>query len=173
MPLLSLQQRHSSRRFRDRQLPSRRRRMAALRSVRLVQCFSSPASGTCPLHPSKLSIPPPYHHLPVLARNVVQAASSPWPLLAAGINSLWRDLCRTAAPSINYSRSSLIPLPHPVIVPGGRFREIYYWDSYFIVLGLLGSGMPQTAGERPAAPSQDARCTPSRCTSSRCGRQRG
>ncbi|MGN6420746.1 MAG: alpha,alpha-trehalase TreF [Pseudobacter sp.] len=32
--------------------------------------------------------------------------------------------------------SSLLPLPHPYIVPGGRFREIYYWDSYFTMLGL-------------------------------------
>jgi len=26
------------------------------------------------------------------------------------------------------------------VVPGGRFREIYYWDSYFTMLGLLKSG---------------------------------
>ncbi len=25
----------------------------------------------------------------------------------------------------------------PYVVPGGRFNELYYWDSYFIVLGLL------------------------------------
>jgi alpha,alpha-trehalase len=36
--------------------------------------------------------------------------------------------------------SSLLPLPHPYIVPGGRFREIYYWDSYFTMLGLKESG---------------------------------
>jgi alpha,alpha-trehalase len=36
--------------------------------------------------------------------------------------------------------SSLLPLPHPYVVPGGRFREIYYWDSYFTMLGLLESG---------------------------------
>ena len=33
--------------------------------------------------------------------------------------------------------SSLLPLPYAYIVPGGRFREIYYWDSYFTQLGLL------------------------------------
>lgn len=32
--------------------------------------------------------------------------------------------------------SSLLPLPYPYIVPGGRFKEIYYWDSYFTMLGL-------------------------------------
>lgn len=36
--------------------------------------------------------------------------------------------------------SSLLPLPYAYIVPGGRFREIYYWDSYFTLLGLKQSG---------------------------------
>lgn len=30
----------------------------------------------------------------------------------------------------------LLYLPHPYIVPGGRFNEMYGWDSYFILLGL-------------------------------------
>jgi alpha,alpha-trehalase len=33
-----------------------------------------------------------------------------------------------------------LPLPKPYVVPGGRFGEIYYWDSYFTMLGLLASG---------------------------------
>lgn len=36
--------------------------------------------------------------------------------------------------------SSLLALPRPYIVPGGRFREIYYWDSYFTMLGLAEAG---------------------------------
>ncbi|MGZ8525803.1 MAG: trehalase family glycosidase, partial [Chitinophagaceae bacterium] len=32
------------------------------------------------------------------------------------------------------------PLPHSYIVPGGRFGEIYYWDSFFTMLGLQASG---------------------------------
>ncbi|WP_276480640.1 alpha,alpha-trehalase TreF [Paraflavitalea pollutisoli] len=36
--------------------------------------------------------------------------------------------------------TSLLPLPYPYIVPGGRFREVYYWDSYFTLLGLKESG---------------------------------
>lgn len=35
---------------------------------------------------------------------------------------------------------TLIPLPHQYVVPGGRFGEIYYWDSYFTMLGLQVSG---------------------------------
>ncbi len=52
------------------------------------------------------------------------------------INDLWKILTR--APDTG--ESSLIPLPYPYIVPGGRFREIYYWDSYFTMLGLQVSG---------------------------------
>ncbi|MFT6899840.1 MAG: alpha,alpha-trehalase, partial [Paraglaciecola sp.] len=53
------------------------------------------------------------------------------------IESLWPKLER---PADKPDRSSLVPLTHPYIVPGGRFREIYYWDSYFTALGLLASG---------------------------------
>jgi alpha,alpha-trehalase len=34
----------------------------------------------------------------------------------------------------------LLYLPNPYVVPGGRFNEMYGWDSYFIVLGLICSG---------------------------------
>jgi len=49
------------------------------------------------------------------------------------INVLWDVLTRQ--PDTENS-GSLIPLPNPYIVPGGRFREVYYWDSYFTMLGL-------------------------------------
>lgn len=52
------------------------------------------------------------------------------------IVALWDVLTRQP----EAEASSLIPLPHPYIVPGGRFREIYYWDSYFTMLGLQVSG---------------------------------
>jgi alpha,alpha-trehalase len=53
------------------------------------------------------------------------------------IRALWPSLTR-AADSAD-ARSTLIPLPKPYVVPGGRFREIYYWDSYFTMLGLIES----------------------------------
>lgn len=37
-------------------------------------------------------------------------------------------------------RGSLLALPHAYIVPGGRFHEQFYWDSYFIMLGLAADG---------------------------------
>ncbi len=54
------------------------------------------------------------------------------------INYLWDHLTRK--PDHNTTESTLIPLQYPYIVPGGRFREIYYWDSYFTMLGLEVAG---------------------------------
>jgi alpha,alpha-trehalase len=38
------------------------------------------------------------------------------------------------------SGHGLLYLPNPYVVPGGRFNEMYGWDSYFIELGLLRDG---------------------------------
>ncbi len=56
--------------------------------------------------------------------------------VAENINKLWDVLTRQP----DKVGGSLIPLPHSYIVPGGRFGEIYYWDSYFTMLGLKVSG---------------------------------
>jgi alpha,alpha-trehalase len=32
-------------------------------------------------------------------------------------------------------------VPNQFIIPGGRFREFYYWDAYWIIKGLIVSGM--------------------------------
>lgn len=53
----------------------------------------------------------------------------------AHIETLWEVLQRKADGEPQEG-NSLIPLQHPYIVPGGRFNEIYYWDSYFTMLGL-------------------------------------
>jgi alpha,alpha-trehalase len=55
------------------------------------------------------------------------------------IETLWNVLTRQP----DEKSGSLIPLPYPYIVPGGRFGEIYYWDSYFTLLGLKASGKNQ------------------------------
>jgi alpha,alpha-trehalase len=54
------------------------------------------------------------------------------------IESLWSHLQRRDSPEAE--NGSLLPLGQPYIVPGGRFREVYYWDSYFTMLGLAISG---------------------------------
>jgi alpha,alpha-trehalase len=38
------------------------------------------------------------------------------------------------------TQQGLLYLPHPYVVPGGRFNEMYGWDSYFIQVGLLRDG---------------------------------
>ncbi|HVM87260.1 MAG TPA: alpha,alpha-trehalase TreF [Puia sp.] len=48
------------------------------------------------------------------------------------INVLWDILTKKTT----VAKGTLIPLPYSFVVPGGRFREIYYWDSYFTMLGL-------------------------------------
>jgi alpha,alpha-trehalase len=53
------------------------------------------------------------------------------------INSLWPVLTRQADKNV---KGTLVALPNPYVVPGGRFREIYYWDSYFTMLGLEATG---------------------------------
>ncbi|MEM6772925.1 MAG: trehalase family glycosidase, partial [Bacteroidota bacterium] len=55
------------------------------------------------------------------------------------INVLWPVLTRKAGADEG-AAGSLIPLPNDYVVPGGRFREVYYWDSYFTLLGLLEAG---------------------------------
>lgn len=60
------------------------------------------------------------------------------------IDALWPILTRQ--PDIRESQwSSRLPLPYAYVVPGGRFNEIYYWDSYFTMLGLVESGLETRA----------------------------
>jgi alpha,alpha-trehalase len=62
--------------------------------------------------------------------------------IEAHIKELWQVLKRAQDKKVN--GSSLLALPHPYIVPGGRFTEVYYWDSYFTMLGLKESGEIKT-----------------------------
>lgn len=52
--------------------------------------------------------------------------------IATHIHTLWHELERRN----RKPRGSLLPLPYKYVVPGGRFGEQFYWDSYFIMLGL-------------------------------------
>ncbi len=65
---------------------------------------------------------------------------APMPTADVGdyIAALWDSLVVT--PQAHGPHSSALPLPYPYVIPGGRFREIYYWDSYFTMLGLAIDG---------------------------------
>ncbi|MEM5438839.1 alpha,alpha-trehalase TreF [Paraburkholderia diazotrophica] len=73
------------------------------------------------------------------ARETKNYVSDPNQSVTAHIDTLWSVLRRNPDSSAS-PWSSLLPLPRPYIVPGDRFDEIYYWDSYFIMLGLRQSG---------------------------------
>ena len=63
--------------------------------------------------------------------------------LRAYLRSIWPDLCHeNAAPTAG---CSLLPVAGVHPVPGGRFAELYYWDSYFTILGLIRDGFEQVA----------------------------
>jgi alpha,alpha-trehalase len=49
----------------------------------------------------------------------------------------WRALDR--------DKPGILYLPHEFVVPGGRFAEMYGWDSYFMGEGLIASGRPELA----------------------------
>jgi alpha,alpha-trehalase len=68
--------------------------------------------------------------------NSTDFQSNPNLTLQEHINELWPILTRLP----QEDGGSLIPLRKPYVVPGGRFREVYYWDSYFTILGLAESG---------------------------------
>lgn len=75
-----------------------------------------------------------YFSLPkIYSSNYISIKGRP---ITEHIELLWNELTRQP----EEAEGSLIPLPYPYIVPGGRFREIFYWDSYFTMLGLQISG---------------------------------
>lgn len=54
------------------------------------------------------------------------------------IRAMWPALARD--PRTGERNSSELAVQHRHVVPGGRFREIYYWDSFFTLLGLVRDG---------------------------------
>lgn len=67
-------------------------------------------------------------------------ATHPWPEAPAEslqdhIRGTWRHLARQ--PNKALGGCSELPIAHHHVVPGGRFRELYYWDSFFTMLGLV------------------------------------
>lgn len=94
---------------------------------------------------------------------------------ASDLNGIWKDLSRKIDDKVRLepNKHSLIYVANPFIVPGGRFKgrylvkssvlllpngyriyaffslflsiEFYYWDSYWVVKGLLLCGMKQTS----------------------------
>lgn len=66
---------------------------------------------------------------------------------AKDINDIWPTLGRKVKPIVFEKPDlySFIPISNGFIIPGGRFTEIYYWDAYWIIEGLLICDMDDTA----------------------------
>ncbi|XP_061448855.1 trehalase isoform X2 [Rhineura floridana] len=88
--------------------------------------------------------PPDWTTSPPLLQRISDKKLQSW---AQVLNAKWRQLGRQMKPEVKNSpeRHSLIYVPNPLIVPGGRFLEYYYWDSFWVIEGLLLSGMTATA----------------------------
>ena len=66
---------------------------------------------------------------------------------AERVHLMWKNLSRQYDISKYCGPEcvSSLQLPYPFVVPGGRFREFYYWDSFWILQGLLASQLFATA----------------------------
>ncbi|XP_068914433.1 trehalase-like isoform X3 [Tenebrio molitor] len=65
---------------------------------------------------------------------------------AQDLVNIWPKLARKIKQEVLDSPElyTLLPVENGFIIPGGRFREFYYWDSYWIIKGLLLSDMHET-----------------------------
>ncbi|ERN19328.1 probable trehalase [Amborella trichopoda] len=66
---------------------------------------------------------------------------------ALDVHGLWRNLSRKVSDEVGKKpeKHTLLPVPELGMLPGSRFREVYYWDSYWVIRGLLVSKMFDTA----------------------------
>ncbi|CDF36276.1 Trehalase [Chondrus crispus] len=80
--------------------------------------------------------------------NRLQEPNEELTAFAIDLKMRWVSLCREfvfGADNEFAKRSSFIPLPFQFFVPGGRFRECFYWDTLWIVKGLIACDMLESA----------------------------
>ncbi|PYD62924.1 alpha,alpha-trehalase TreF [Gluconacetobacter entanii] len=77
-------------------------------------------------------------HFTLPERKTVTYQRSPNENVRDYIMGMWDVLQRPPDTQVQYS--SQLPLPYTYVVPGGRFSELYYWDSYFTMIGLYEDG---------------------------------
>ena len=80
---------------------------------------------------------------PVAFENITDPALKEY---ALELNAFWEQLGRKIKPDVGIRKDmySMIYVNNPLIVPGGRFIEFYYWDQFWILKGLLHSEMTTT-----------------------------
>lgn len=89
-------------------------------------------------------MPPDFDPEPPVLRDIVDPKLKKF---AKSIVGIWAKLGRKVDSEVaeNPDKFSFLYVPNGFIVPGGRFKEIYYWDSFWVIRGLLISNMTQTA----------------------------
>ncbi|KAJ1654864.1 hypothetical protein IWQ61_005281 [Dispira simplex] len=87
--------------------------------------------------------PQDFHKNPKFLNDIKDRYLKGW---AEKLHNFWPELTRKVDKSqlCKGCISSLLDIPYPFVMPGGRFREYYYWDSYFTMEGLLESEMKET-----------------------------
>lgn len=92
----------------------------------------------------ELYTPPDYKPEPKLVKEINNPTVKHF---TKSLIAVWPTLGRTIHPDVftHPDRYSIIPVKNGFIIPGGRFRELYYWDTYWIIKGLLLSDMAETA----------------------------
>src|SRR5215470_9326534 len=140
------------------------KRAACLSVILLLSCFSSAADRTQPSAADKAKILSYIHaSWDTLSRSMTSCHSvvdpkvttTPVLYLPAGmaipstvaamqreckveVHNLPRKIVHLGDVTVkDVPESGLLYLPYPYVVPGGRFNEMYGWDSYFILLGLI------------------------------------
>jgi alpha,alpha-trehalase len=103
---------------------------SSLNAVQSAADSKVPAPGSTP---GKVLLYTPRDLDPASVRREVERSLTPAEFAKTEIRRLPEDT-RTIADQ------GLLYLPYPYVVPGGRFNEMYGWDSYFIVLGLVRDG---------------------------------
>jgi alpha,alpha-trehalase len=80
-------------------------------------------------------VPEPEGFLPKVENPEVRA----W---ALEVHALWKNLSRKVSDQVQKRPElhSMLPLPEAVMIPGSRFREVYYWDSYWVIRLVFVSG---------------------------------
>ncbi|TGZ50282.1 trehalase [Temnothorax longispinosus] len=86
---------------------------------------------------------PDWKENPVILKSIQDPQYQEW---AKRLNRIWETLARKINNDlvVNPQRHSLIYVNNTFIIPGGRFKEFYYWDSYWVIEGLLLCDMPVT-----------------------------
>ncbi|TNN01137.1 hypothetical protein fugu_010519 [Takifugu bimaculatus] len=85
-----------------------------------------------------------WHEKPKFLEGISDKDFRAW---AEELHKSWKSLSRKIRADVKDRPEfySQIYTPHPVVIPGGRFRELYYWDTYWVINGLLLAEMKDTA----------------------------